>query len=150
MQALSDHGQILIHRHTESPCFSQTIKHHSDMGFRFFPINRAFLLRLDGVSTFHQREPRHSGPLSLEEENEMSVKTIGHRDPGHASNAGITAGSADRCIPASQKMSDEEQTRLTQIRAYGLWEKAGRPEGDTAREQFWCEAEKEISAVPCK
>ena len=80
----------------------------------------------------------------------MSTKTKEHRDPGHVSVAEISDVPAGKSAPAGEKASDEERTRLTQIRAYDLWEQAGRPEGDVAREQFWSEAENEISAVPCK
>lgn len=48
--------------------------------------------------------------------------------------------------PAGQQVSPEERFRLIQIRAYGLWEQAGRPDGDAARERFWCDAESEILA----
>ena len=74
----------------------------------------------------------------------MSKKTREHHHPGHASNAKTREGLAEKPAPAGQKVSAEERSRLIQIRAYGLWEQAGKPSGDTAREQFWCEAEKEI------
>src|SRR5262245_60673178 len=35
----------------------------------------------------------------------------------------------------------EQRFRNTQMRAYKLWEDAGRPEGDAERERFWREAE---------
>ena len=76
----------------------------------------------------------------------MSAKTKGHHHSSHPDHAGITEGSADRTAPPSQKVSEDEKFRLTQLRAYGLWEQAGRPEGDAAREQFWSEAEKECLA----
>ena len=80
----------------------------------------------------------------------MSTKTRERHDLGHGSNARTTDGGAHKCAPASPKVCDEERTRLTQIRAYDLWEQAGRPDGDAVRERFWSEAEKEISAVSCK
>jgi DUF2934 family protein len=76
----------------------------------------------------------------------MSTKTRGHHHPGHASNAEMRDGRAEKPAPARQKVSEEERSRLIQVRAYGLWEQAGKPDGDAARERFWCEAEKEIMA----
>jgi Protein of unknown function (DUF2934) len=76
----------------------------------------------------------------------MSTKTRGHHHSGHASNAEMTEEPAEKPAPARQKVSEEERSRLIQVRAYSLWEHAGKPDGDAAREQFWCEAEKEIMA----
>ncbi len=76
----------------------------------------------------------------------MSTKTRRHRDPGHASNGSLQEGLAEKLAPSGQEASPEERFRLIQIRAYGLWEKAGRPDGDAARERFWCDAESEILA----
>lgn len=45
------------------------------------------------------------------------------------------------------KISDEDRSLLIQRRAYRLWEVAGKPGGDAAREQFWLEAEKEHVSV---
>jgi Protein of unknown function (DUF2934) len=39
----------------------------------------------------------------------------------------------------------EERFRLIQVRAYGLWEQAGKPNDDGSRERFWHEAEKAIT-----
>ena len=74
----------------------------------------------------------------------MSMKTRTHHYPGHASKAKTREGPAEKSTPAGQKLIAEERSRLIQIRAYGLWEQAGKPCGDAAREQFWCDAEKEI------
>lgn len=41
----------------------------------------------------------------------------------------------------SQFANDDERTKLILVHAYGLWEDAGRPEGDEAREACWNEAE---------
>jgi hypothetical protein len=54
--------------------------------------------------------------------------------------------SVEKPVLNGQTISPEERFRLIQARAYGLWEQAGRPDGDAAREQFWCEAEAEIVA----
>jgi hypothetical protein len=76
----------------------------------------------------------------------MSKKTRGPRHAGDASNGELRKGRAEKPAPAGQEVSAEERSRLIQIRAYGLWEQAGRPGGDAARERFWCEAEMEILA----
>jgi hypothetical protein len=80
----------------------------------------------------------------------MSTKTPGHHHSGHASNAETRERPAEKPAPARQKVSEEERSRLIQDRAYGLWEQAGKPEGDAARQQFWCEAEKEVMASHAK
>jgi Protein of unknown function (DUF2934) len=76
----------------------------------------------------------------------MFTQTQGQRHPGQAGNAEMRDGSAEKPAPARQTVSGEERSRLIQERAYGLWEQAGRPDGDTARERFWCEAEAEVMA----
>jgi hypothetical protein len=45
-----------------------------------------------------------------------------------------------------RRLASEEEFQLTQMRAYYLWEQAGRPDGDAAREHFWLQAESEIAA----
>ena len=74
----------------------------------------------------------------------MSTKTRGHRHQGHASNGNLQEGLSENLPPAGQEVSPEGRFRLIQIRAYSLWEQAGRPGGDAARERFWCDAESEI------
>jgi hypothetical protein len=44
-----------------------------------------------------------------------------------------------------QKLTAEERFTSIQVRAYQLWEQAGWPNGYTARERFWREAEQEIA-----
>ena len=76
----------------------------------------------------------------------MSMKTRGQRHSGHASNGKLRAGLVERIAHTGHEVSAEERFRLIQMRAYDLWEHAGRPGGDAARERFWCEAESEILA----
>jgi DUF2934 family protein len=76
----------------------------------------------------------------------MSTKTRRHRHPDNPSNIAVREGLAEKTAHAGQQVTAEERSRLIQIRAYGLWEQAGRPGGDAARERFWCEAESEILA----
>jgi hypothetical protein len=51
---------------------------------------------------------------------------------------------APKTAPATQKVSVEERARLIQVRAYGLCEEAGKPDGHQDRERFWFDAEREI------
>ena len=74
----------------------------------------------------------------------MSTKTQGHRHTGHPGSTKLRDGSAEKPVLNGQTISTEERFRLIQEHAYGLWEQAGRPDGDAASEQFWCEAETEI------
>ena len=76
----------------------------------------------------------------------MSTKTRRDHRSDHSSHTATREGPAEKPAPSRQKVSDEERSRLIQVRAYGLWEQAGKPDGDTARERCWCEAEKEIMA----
>ena len=75
----------------------------------------------------------------------MSTKTRGphhhNHHHGHESNA------EQRETPAMRKLGEEERSRLIEYRAYGLWEQAGKPDGDAARIRFWGEAEQEINAT---
>ncbi len=76
----------------------------------------------------------------------MSTKTRKQRHQAEASNGVVRMDLTASAAPARQALSAEERLRLIQLRAYDLWEQAGRPGGDEARERFWCEAEKEILA----
>jgi DUF2934 family protein len=53
---------------------------------------------------------------------------------------------AEKRAPAKTKVSKEDQFQLIQVRAYCLWEQAGKPDGDEARERFWHEAEEDVTA----
>jgi Protein of unknown function (DUF2934) len=72
----------------------------------------------------------------------MFTKTRRHHHPDRASNAERRWGRLDKPAPAGRELTAEEQSRKIQIRAYALWEQAGKPPGDAARERFWREAEK--------
>lgn len=76
----------------------------------------------------------------------MSTKTRGRHHAAHASNTEMSEVSAEKPAPARLKVSEAERSRLIEVRAYGLWEQAGKPDGDAARERSWCEAEKQIAA----
>jgi Protein of unknown function (DUF2934) len=73
----------------------------------------------------------------------MSTKT---RHQHHSDHAEMREKPTEKPAPAWQEVGEEERFRLIQTRAYGLWEQAGKPDGDAARERFWREAEKEIMA----
>jgi hypothetical protein len=66
----------------------------------------------------------------------MSTKTRSHHHSDHAEMR------EKPTAPAWQEAGAEERFRLIQARAYGLWEQAGKPNGNAARERFWCEAER--------
>jgi hypothetical protein len=76
----------------------------------------------------------------------MSAKTLGHQSPSHTSNTEARKVTAIKVAPITHQVSEEERSRLIEVRAYDLWEKAGKPDGDEMREQLWCTAEKEILA----
>jgi hypothetical protein len=71
----------------------------------------------------------------------MSTKT---RHQHHSNQAEMREKPTEKPAPACQEAGAEERFRLIQARAYALWEQAGKPDGDAARQRFWCEAEKEI------
>jgi hypothetical protein len=75
----------------------------------------------------------------------MSTKTHGHQHAKHVDNQASGKGLAVLPALEKQEISEEEQTRMIRVRAYSLWEKAGHPDGEAAKEQFWCEAEQEIA-----
>ena len=66
----------------------------------------------------------------------MSTKTRGRHHAGHASNTEMREAPAEKPAPARQKVSEPERSRLIAVRAYGLWEQAGKPDGDAARDGF--------------
>jgi hypothetical protein len=76
----------------------------------------------------------------------MSTKTRRDHRSDQSSNTETRDGPAEKPAPSRQKVTDEERSRLIQVRAYGLWEQAGKPDGDAARERCWCQAEKGITA----
>jgi hypothetical protein len=87
-----------------------------------------------------------SDTLFSERKKQMSTTSRRHHHHGHTSNAEVKVGSAEHLAPASQNVDEYERSHLIQVRAYGLWEQAGKPDGDASRERFWCEAEKELMA----
>ena len=75
----------------------------------------------------------------------MSTKTHGHHHPSnppHNGNVALAEHPAEHLNPVNQ----QERLSLIKIRAYGLWEQAGKPDGDSARERFWNEAERKVLA----
>jgi len=80
----------------------------------------------------------------------MSTKKREHQHANHTSHTEKRGGTNDKPAPMLHEASDEEHSRLIQVRAYTLWEQAGKPSDDAAREQFWCEAEKEIMMSPAR
>jgi hypothetical protein len=77
----------------------------------------------------------------------MSTKT-GHRHhPSQTHTAGAGETSTQKDPPANGNTSPEERFQLIQVRAYCLWEQAGKPNDDASRERFWHDAEKAITAA---
>jgi hypothetical protein len=45
-----------------------------------------------------------------------------------------------------RRLTPEQEFQLIQMRAYYLWQQAGCPPGDAARDQFWIRAEREVAS----
>ncbi len=73
----------------------------------------------------------------------MSMKTRSHH---HVHEAEAKHSHAKTNAPAELGVSDEERFHLIQVRAYAIWEHAGRPQGDDNRVRFWCDAERECTS----
>ncbi|OWK37350.1 DUF2934 domain-containing protein [Fimbriiglobus ruber] len=74
----------------------------------------------------------------------MSTKT---RQPNHGSHLGNAATREwldENIPPVGPPAGAEQQSHLIRARAYALWERAGKPDGDADRERFWYVAEKEF------
>lgn len=65
----------------------------------------------------------------------------------HRSPTAIGVGSTEKPTPVVPNVSDEDRAGTIRVRAYHLWERAGRPDCGTAQERFWFEAEKELTAA---
>ena len=52
----------------------------------------------------------------------------------------------DKASGAEQKAVGQDLAQLTRMRAYFLWEKAGKPHSDESRERFWYQAENDVRA----
>lgn len=76
----------------------------------------------------------------------MSAKTRARHQQRHSGNGEMRERPSGRPILDVSKISEEERCRLIQVRAYELWEQAGKPDESSASERFWCEAEREITA----
>ena len=82
----------------------------------------------------------------------MSTKTARYPNRNHVGQtipAGTRERPAENTAPANPNSEHEEQFRLIQVCAYGLWEQAGKPNDDGSREQFWLAAEKAITGPCC-
>jgi hypothetical protein len=76
-----------------------------------------------------------------------TTRPTSHTAPAKIGDARSQANLTNPAAPP-HRLSSEEQFQLTQMRAYCLWEQAGRPDGDAARENFWFQAEREVAAPP--
>ena len=82
------------------------------------------------------------------ERQQMSSKSQKRQNQNCAS--GQTDDLAANSCSAIPTSSREEQEELIRERAYELWEAAGRPEGDIAREKFWADAELELLSAAAR
>jgi hypothetical protein len=48
-------------------------------------------------------------------------------------------------VELPRRLTPEQEFQLIQMRAYYLWQQAGCPPGDAARDQFWIRAEREVA-----
>ena len=78
----------------------------------------------------------------------MSNNTRGHHAHGPSVNSESRHISSQMPAAAGKTDSPAERARLIEIRAYELWEQAGKPGGEVAKEHFWCEAEKCCAVNP--
>ena len=76
----------------------------------------------------------------------MSTKKREQHHAGHASHPAKSGGTSEKTAPVRHEVSDGERSQSIQVLAYTLWEQAGKPDGGTDQERFWCEAEKEFTA----
>jgi hypothetical protein len=88
----------------------------------------------------------------------MATRKRAHPHPERAGHAEITvpivpqvkedlAGYAAAAPTAAPTPAPQASASGSiQVRAYTLWEQAGRPEGEGARNQFWFRAETEVAA----
>ena len=76
----------------------------------------------------------------------MSTKSRGRHHADQSTNAEVRERPAEKAASHKQEVSEDQRSRLIHVRAYGLWEQAGKPDGDEARERFWREARNEINA----
>ena len=74
----------------------------------------------------------------------MSSRSHGHHHHGHESNSEKRAEAAEQAAFAQDNASHDEQSQLVKVGAYNLWEQAGKPDGQAAKERFWFEAEQEL------
>lgn len=70
----------------------------------------------------------------------MSMKTRAHRY-AHAGHA-----QPSREEPHPMDETPEQHHQAIEALAYELWLKAGKPNGDAARDRFWIEAETELTS----
>jgi hypothetical protein len=87
---------------------------------------------------------RISEATVFRKEYQMSTKTRERHHRGHSSNDELPEALVQNPTPVGKEVGAEDRFQSIQVRAYGLWEEAGRPGDDAARERFWCEAEKEF------
>ncbi len=78
----------------------------------------------------------------------MSTKTRKHHHhDGHSKHAEMPQKAAASPVASPNGTSAERSVRSIEVRAYELWEQAGRPNDDESRVRFWLEAERELTGT---
>ncbi|OWK39813.1 DUF2934 domain-containing protein [Fimbriiglobus ruber] len=80
----------------------------------------------------------------------MSTKTRQPNHAGHLGSAATREWLAENTPPFVCSAGEEQRLHSIRVRAYDLWEQAGKPDGDADRERFWSEAESEIRKPPAR
>jgi hypothetical protein len=73
-------------------------------------------------------------------------KEIHHHNHGHATTVTPMNQPFVKTAPARYEVGPEEQSRLICVRAYSMWEAAGRPNSYEDQQRFWLDAEREYKA----
>jgi hypothetical protein len=79
-------------------------------------------------------------------EHAMSMKTRSHHHTQPTSHGATKDRHEEKSLAAEPNRSQQERFQAIQVRAYQLWEQAGKPHSDESRVKFWCEAEKQFDA----
>lgn len=73
------------------------------------------------------------------------VRSVRHQQ-AHAGNGEMKKRLAEKPALVAPTINEEERCCLIRVRAYDLWEQAGKPDGHAVSQRFWCEAEQEVMA----
>lgn len=72
---------------------------------------------------------------------------VAHTSPAaRSSPTAVDQRPTEKPAPVVPNVGDDDRTGTIRVRAYVLWERAGRPNDHAAQERFWFDAEKELTA----